>query len=49
MRAFGGVLFRKMKFLVSNFLLNEDLSVSYESGDIQLTFDTLINALKVKA
>jgi hypothetical protein len=27
----GGVLFREMKFILSNFLSNEDLSVSYES------------------
>ena len=27
---FGGVLFREMKFVLSNFLSNEDLSCSYE-------------------
>ena len=27
----GGVLFREMKFVLSNFLSNEDLSISYES------------------
>jgi hypothetical protein len=28
---FGGVLFREMKFVLSNYLSNEDLSISYES------------------
>ena len=28
---FGGVLFGEMKFVLSNFLSNEDLSISYES------------------
>ena len=27
----GGVLFGEMKFVLSNFLSNEDLSISYES------------------
>ena len=27
----GGVFFGEMKFVLSNFLLNEDLSSSYES------------------
>ena len=30
-RLFGGVLFGEMKFVLSNFLSNEDLSISYES------------------
>ena len=38
-----------MKFVLSNFLSNEDLSISYESWDVQLTFDTLINAFRFKA
>ena len=45
---FGGVLFREIKFVLSNFLSNEDLSISYESWDVQLTFDTLINAFRFK-
>jgi hypothetical protein len=28
---FGGVLFGEMKFVLSSFLSNEDLSISYES------------------
>ena len=44
-----GILFGKMKFVLSNFLSKEDLSISYESWDIQLTFDTLINAFRFKA
>jgi hypothetical protein len=28
---FGGVLFGEMKFVLSNFLSNEDLIISYES------------------
>jgi hypothetical protein len=31
---FGGVLFGEMKFFLSNFLSNEDLSISYESLDV---------------
>ena len=27
----GGILFREMKFVLSNFLSSEDLSISYES------------------
>ena len=38
-----------MKFVISNFLSNEDLSISYESWDVQLTFDTLINTFRFKA
>jgi hypothetical protein len=38
-----------MKFALLNFLSNEDLSISYESWDVQLTFDTLINAFRFKA
>ena len=45
----GGVLFGEMKFVLSNFLSNEDLSISNESWDVQLTFDTLINAFRFKA
>ena len=30
-RLLGGVLFGEMKFVLSNFLSNEDLSISYES------------------
>ena len=45
----GGVLFGKMKFVLSNFLSSEDLSISYKSWDVQLTFDTLINAFRFKA
>ena len=46
---FGGVLFGEMKFFLSNFLSNENLSSSYESWDVLLTFDTLINAFRFKA
>ena len=35
---------KEMKFVSSNFLSNENLSFSYESRDVQLTFDILINA-----
>ena len=38
-----------MKFVLSNFLSSEDLSISYEGWDVQLTFDTLINAFRFKA
>ena len=38
----------EMKFVLSNFLSNEDLSISYESWDFQLTFDTMINAFRFK-
>ena len=44
----GGVLFREMKFVLSNFLSNEDLSISYDSWDDHLSFDTLINAFRFK-
>ena len=46
---FWGVLFGEMKFVLSNFLSNENLSISYKSWDVQLTFDTLINAFRFKA
>ena len=46
---FGGVRFGEMKFVLSNFLSSENLSISYKSWDVQLTFDTLINALRFKA
>ena len=36
---FWGVLFGEMKFVLSKFLSNENLSISYESWDVQLTFD----------
>ena len=39
----GSIFFGEMKFALSNFLSDEDLSISYESWDVQLTFDTLIN------
>ena len=45
----GGVFFGETKFVLSNFLSNEDLSSSYESWDVQLTFDTLINIFRFKA
>ena len=45
----GGVFFGEMKFVLSNFLSNEDLSISYESQDVQLSFDTLINDFRFKA
>ena len=45
----GGVFFGETKFALSNFLSNEDLSSSYESWDVQLTFDTLINIFRFKA
>ena len=45
---FGDVLFGEMMFVLSNFLSNEDLS-TYFIWDVQLTFDTLINAFKFKA
>ena len=45
----GGVLFGEMKFVLSIFLSNEDLSISYKSWDVQLTFDNLINAFRFKA
>ena len=41
----GGVFFGEMKFVLSNFLSNEDLSISY----VQLTFNTLIDAFRFKA
>ena len=34
---------KEMKFALSNFLSNEALNILYESLDIQLTFDTLVN------
>ena len=40
--------FWEMKFVLSNFLSNEHLSISYESLDVQLTFDNLINAFRFK-
>jgi hypothetical protein len=43
---FGGFFW---KFMLSNFLSNKDVSVSYKSLDVQLTYDTLINALRFKA
>jgi hypothetical protein len=46
---FWEAFFVEMKFAVSNFLSNEDLSILYESWDVQLTFDTLINAFRFKA
>ena len=49
MRAFGKCFIEEMKFVFLNFLSNEDLSISYESWDIQLTFDTLINTFVYKA
>ena len=49
MRAFRKVFFWEMKFALSIFLSYEDLSISYESWDVQLTFDTLINAFRFKA
>ena len=45
----GGVLFGEMKFVLSNFLSKGDLSISYESRDVQLTFDNLINTFRFKA
>ena len=45
---FWGVLFGEMKFVLSNCLSSEDLSISYESWDVQLTFDTLVNAFRFK-
>ena len=45
----AGVFFGEMKFVLSNFLSNENLSSSYESWDVQLTFDTLINIFMFKA
>ena len=48
MRAFGRFFFGEMKFVLSNFLSSEDLSISYESWDVQLTFDILINAFRFK-
>ena len=38
----GGVLFGEMKFVLSNFCSCDDLSIPYESWNVQLTFDTLI-------
>ena len=49
MRAFWRSFLGEMKFALSNFLSNKDLSISYESSDVQLTFDTLINAFRFKA
>ena len=50
MQAFGKhFFFGEMKFALSNFLSTEDLSISYESWDVQLTFDTLINDFRFKA
>ena len=40
MRAFGRCFFGEMKFVLSNFLSNEDLIISY---------DTLINVFRFKA
>ena len=45
----GGVLFGEMKFVLSNFCSSEDISISNESCDVQLTFDTLISAFRFKA
>ena len=36
----GGVFFGEMKFPLLNYLSNEDHSISYESWDDQLTFET---------
>ena len=44
----GGVFFGETKFVLSNFLSNEDLSILYESWDVQLAFDTLSNAFSYK-
>ena len=44
-----GVLFGEMKFVLSNVFSSKDLNISYKSWDVQLTFDTLINAFRFKA
>ena len=46
------VVFREvweMKFAYLNFLSKEDLNISYENWDVELTFDTLINASRFKS
>ena len=42
MQGFRRCFLGEIKFVLSN----EDLSILYESWDVQLTFDTLINAFK---
>ena len=46
---FLDVLFGEMKFVLSNCVSSQDLSILYESRDVQLTFDTLLNAFRFKA